>query len=274
MKLKVDIRGTGYPILCLHGHPGSKECHHVFTESLVPHWQTIAPDLRGYGESQTSQPFAMEDHIADLIDLLKQLEIPHCLVLGWSLGGILALELALRLPDQIKGLILVASAAHPVSGHPPITWQDNVFTVLVSLINQIKPGWPWNIRQFGQRSLYRHLIQTHHPKTYQYLAQYAWPAFFKTSNAANEALNQALKAGYDQTANLNQIQIPTLVLAGAGDRHILASASQQTADKILNSQFICYPNTAHLFPWEIPEQVNQDIATWLSQYSDEFRAQR
>ncbi len=266
MELKITTRGQGYPILCLHGHPGSKECHDVFTASLAPHWRTIAPDLRGYGASQTSQSFSMEAHLTDLIELLDHQEIADCIILGWSLGGILALELALRYPDRVKGLILVASAAHPVSQHPPITRRDSVFTVVASILNRIKPGWRWNIQVFGQRSLYRYLVQTHQPRTYRHLARYAWPAFFKTSKAAHQALNQALKNGYNQTEQLHRIEIPALVLAGECDRHITAASSELTARQLPNSTYRCYPRTAHLFPWEIPDQVNQDIKAWLTQW--------
>ena len=51
----------------------------------------------------------MRDHLSDLKALLDRLEIERCLLLGWSLGGILALELALLYPDRFSGLILIAS---------------------------------------------------------------------------------------------------------------------------------------------------------------------
>ena len=52
MDLNVEIRGQGYPILCLHGHPGSAASMSVFTDVLSQKYQTIAPDLRGYGKSR------------------------------------------------------------------------------------------------------------------------------------------------------------------------------------------------------------------------------
>jgi proline iminopeptidase len=56
-------------------------------------------------------------------------------------------------------------------------------------------------------------------------------------------------------------------MSGERDRHILAQTSQETAAHLKQSHYICYPNTAHLFPWEIPEQVNQDIQQWLQSLS-------
>lgn len=263
--LNVLSAGEGFPILCLHGHPGSGASLSVFTQYLSQRFQTIAPDLRGYGKSQTSADFTIADHLVDLEALLDRYQINRCLVLGWSLGGILALELALRLPERVSGLILIATAARPWSDHPPVTWQDNVYTGLASILNWIKPGWQWNIDTFGRRSLYRYLVQQHTPETYGYLAQAALPAYLQTSRAAHRALAQALKLRYNRLAALTQIQCPCLVLAGACDRHIVPEASLETAQLLKTARWICYPHTAHLFPWEVPQQVLQDIDTWLIQ---------
>lgn len=236
----------------------------VFTSHLCQRFQTIAPDLRGYGRSQTQAPFTMEDHLLDLEALLDQLQVSQCLVLGWSLGGILAIELALRMPDRVKGLILIATAARPRSNHPPVSWQDNLYTGIASVLNQMRPGWQWNIQTFGKRSLYRYLIQQHTPTTYQYLADAAVSAYLQTSAFAHQALRQRLQAGYDRLPELGQIHCPTLLLAGAEDRHITAQSSLETATHLPNCHSHCYPNTAHLFPWEIPTQVIADIDRWLN----------
>lgn len=264
LPLKTTIQGEGFPILCLHGHPGSRQCMSVFTDYLSHRFQTVAPDLRGYGQSRTSRSFQMQDHLVDLENLLDQLNIQHCLILGWSLGGILALELALKFPQRVTGLILVATAAYPRGNHPPITWLDYVYTGLAGMINGLVPGWEWNINTFAKRSLFRYLIQQHTPTAYQYIAREALPAYLHTSGYATQALNQALRASYNRQAELEQIHCPCLVLAGAEDRHITALSSQATAQHLPNAQFRCYPQTAHLFPWEIPEQVRGDIESWLN----------
>lgn len=231
----------------------------------------IAPDLRGYGSSKALGPFAITEHLSDVVDLLDFLQLPQVIVLGWSLGGIIGTELALMYPERVAGLILVASAAHPIGDHPPITWQDTLFTVIASILNRLKPGLGWNRDLFGQRSLYRYLIQTHSEQTYRYLAQEAWPAFFKTTKYAHQTLNSAIKAGYNRTDELPRIHCPSLVLAGECDRHITTQSSRKTHNALRNSQWICYPQTAHLFPWEIPNQVNQDIKAWLNESFPEIK---
>lgn len=261
--LNYEIRGQGFPVLCLHGHPGSAQCMSVFTDHLSQTYQTIAPDLRGYGKSQVKQPFEITDHLQDIEQLLDSLKIDKCLIIGWSLGGILALELALRNPERFTGLILVATSAYPRGNHPPISWQDNLLTGISGIINWIWPGCQWNINLFGKRSLFRYLIQQHESTTYKYIAKQATPAYLQTSRLATEALKQALKNRYNRLAELGNISCPCLILAGECDRHITANSSQETATNLPLSQFKCYGNTAHLFPWEIPHQVLPDIDNWI-----------
>ncbi|RUR87211.1 alpha/beta hydrolase [Nostoc sp. PCC 7120 = FACHB-418] len=266
-KLNIHIQGQGFPILGLHGHPGSGRSLSVFTNHLSKRYKTIAPDLRGYGKSRFRGNFTMQDHLTDLEALLDRFQIEKCLVLGWSLGGILAMELALRLPQRVTGLILVATAARPRGNHPPISWQDNLYTGVAGLINYIKPSWRWNIENFGKRSLFRYLIQQHTPTAYNYIAREALPAYLQTSTSATHALNSALRLGYNRLADLEQIHCPSLLLAGAQDRHITADSSLETAQHLKHSQWQCYPHTAHLFPWEIPQQVINDIDLWLANNS-------
>jgi pimeloyl-ACP methyl ester carboxylesterase len=238
----------------------------VFTNHLADRFQTIAPDLRGYGRSRTQGEFDMAAHLVDLEALLDRLQMQQFLVLGWSLGGILAIELALRQPEKVKGLILVATAARPRGSHPSISWEDNFYTGIASLLNKLSPGWQWNIDTFGKRSLYRYLIQQHTPTTYQYLADQAMTAYLQTSAFANRALQKSLRSGYNRIPDLNKIDCPSLVLAGAEDRHITAASSLETAQHLPQAQWHCYPNVAHLFPWEIPSQVLAEVDRWIDQW--------
>jgi pimeloyl-ACP methyl ester carboxylesterase len=242
----------------------------VFTDHLSsadrPHqFRTLTPDLRGYGKSQTRQAFEMEDHLTDLEALVDRLQLDQFIILGWSLGGILAIELALRMPDRVSGLILVATAARPQGSHPPVNWQDNLYTGIASVLNLLKPAWQWNIDMFGKRSLYRYLVQQHTTSVYQHLAKEGVSAYLQTSQLAHKALwnAQAQRTRYDRLPDLALIKCPALMLAGESDRHITAQSSRETAQHLHACEMRCYANTAHLFPWEISGKVLQDIDRWL-----------
>jgi proline iminopeptidase len=266
LQLHCRVWGEGIPslpILLLHGHPGNADCMEVFAEAVAGMHPCVAPDLRGYGRSQVRDPFEMSAHLEDLQELLDRLGWQECLLLGWSLGGILALELALRLPQRVKGLILVASAACPRSNHPPTDFWDQLNTGIASLLNWLWPGWSWNINTFGRRSLYRYLVQRHTPRTYRYLAQAALPAYLHTSPQARQALRAALRQGYNREGELHRLHLPVLILAAEQDCHITVASSLATARLLPQCTCIVYPNVAHLFPWEIPEQVGQDLRRWL-----------
>lgn len=267
LQLHCRVWGEGLPslpILLLHGHPGNADCMEVFAEAVAGMHPCVAPDLRGYGRSQVRDPFEMSAHLEDLQELLDRLGWRECLLLGWSLGGILALELALRLPGRVKGLVLVASAACPRSNHPPTDFWDQLNTGIASLLNWLWPGWEWNIDTFGRRSLYRYLVQRHTPRTYRYLAQAALPAYLHTSPQARQALRAALRQGYNREGELHRLHLPVLILAAEQDCHITAASSLATARALPQCTCIVYPHVAHLFPWEIPDQVGRDLRRWLS----------
>ncbi|MEM6450667.1 MAG: alpha/beta hydrolase [Cyanobacteria bacterium P01_D01_bin.105] len=284
-------RPRSCPVLCLHGHPGSGAAMSVFTDALTAAgFDTYSPDLRGYGKSQTKYPFEMTSHLDDIEALLTEHNIKQCLVLGWSLGGILTLELALRRPEMVRGMILVATAARPRGSHPPISLWDNVITGVTGVLNvalhfiasnpvapgsmtsgsiasssttsNVEPMGGW-VRSLGKKSLFRYLIQQHTPVAYQYLAKQGAPALIRMSRQADAALSRAIRAGYSRVPDIKALEMPALMLCGECDRHITAKSSLETARALPNCETRCYPNTAHLFPWEIPDMVNADIQHWL-----------
>lgn len=292
-------------VLCLHGHPGSSEAMQMF----VRHFQdrgieAIAPDLRGYGNCKAISPFTMLDHIQDLWDLMLSDRQSEYLILGWSLGGILAMELALKACEiqarqsenqseiqdlpKIVGLILIATAAKPRSSLPKIAWWEYVNLLIAVGLHHViskilrafgqnasnssfpnlptrQTFWMW-LRDlpmyFGKRSLIGYLIQQHTITAYDRISTIGARAYLQTSRYAQAALSQALRQGYDRTGDLAQIHFPCLAIAGEQDRHITAASTTETASLLPNCEFICYPHTAHLLPWEIGDRLLRDIEAW------------
>ncbi|MDP9271612.1 MAG: alpha/beta hydrolase [Chloroflexota bacterium] len=110
INLYYEIHGTGRPLILLHGGLGSGEMFGPILPTLTERHQVIAPDLQGHGRTaDIDRPIdigLMADDIAALIDHLG-LEKPD--VVGYSLGGGVALQTAIRHPDKV-GRLVVASA--------------------------------------------------------------------------------------------------------------------------------------------------------------------
>jgi 2-succinyl-6-hydroxy-2,4-cyclohexadiene-1-carboxylate synthase len=111
--LNVEQSGTGRPLLLLHGFTGSAATWAPLIGALPPHFHAIAPDLIGHGRSDSppaAERYRMERCVADLLALLDALEIARADVLGYSMGGRVALHLAVVAPERVSALVLESSS--------------------------------------------------------------------------------------------------------------------------------------------------------------------
>ncbi len=106
--------GNGDPILTLHGFTGDGASFIEHLAPLADKYRLIAPDLLGHGQTASpsdSHRYTMPHAIADIHALLTQLGIEKCVMLGYSMGGRLALGFALSYPETVSALILESSSA-------------------------------------------------------------------------------------------------------------------------------------------------------------------
>lgn len=108
----VQISGKGEPLLCLHGFTGTLETWAPFIKNWDQHFQVIQVDLIGHGKSDHPAElkcYSMEKVVHDLLMLLDELSVHKVHVLGYSMGGRVALSLAALHPNRIKTLVLESS---------------------------------------------------------------------------------------------------------------------------------------------------------------------
>lgn len=125
IELQVREQGSGAAVLMLHGFPDHAGTWRALADLLAPQFRLIMPDLRGYGLS--SRPRAVADYrmellVGDLIGLLDALELDQVFLCGHDWGGVLAFELAQRVPGRIAGL--VALNAPPREVLQDMIWRD------------------------------------------------------------------------------------------------------------------------------------------------------
>lgn len=109
MRLNVNSRGSGSPIVLLHGLGASAATWDAVAEALSDRYLTVALDLLGHGESpcpEDADEFTRDGALADMDDLLAGLGEPAVLV-GHSLGGYLALAHAATRPGAIRGIVVL-----------------------------------------------------------------------------------------------------------------------------------------------------------------------
>lgn len=109
----VELCGDGPPLLMLHGFTGSAACWHPFLPEFGRRCRVIAVDLPGHGRTDAPRDAARyrtEAVVDDLCRLLDELSVDKAAVLGYSMGGRLALSLAMLRPERVAALMLESSS--------------------------------------------------------------------------------------------------------------------------------------------------------------------
>jgi pimeloyl-ACP methyl ester carboxylesterase len=108
--LYYEIHGTGQPLVLLHGGISASEVFAPLLPALNAHRQVIAVHLQGHGRTEDiDRPLRVESLAGDVMALLKQLGLPGADILGYSLGGEVALQLAIHHPQLVHKLVLVST---------------------------------------------------------------------------------------------------------------------------------------------------------------------
>ncbi|MGH3209846.1 MAG: alpha/beta fold hydrolase, partial [Trebonia sp.] len=116
MQLAYDDAGSGECVVLIHGHPFDRTLWEPQLPALRGRFRVLAPDLRGFGGSPvTPGRVLMREYAADIEELLAALGIARAAVVGLSMGGLVAMELAAAAPGRYWALGLVATTAEPPS---------------------------------------------------------------------------------------------------------------------------------------------------------------
>jgi pimeloyl-ACP methyl ester carboxylesterase len=122
VRLAYEEWGEGAPLLAVHGHFGRGAVWAPLAKAL-PGWRIVAPDQRGHGRTGPGPDYSREGYVGDAADLLEALGLAPAVVLGHSLGGVNAYQLAARRPELVRAVIVEdAPAELPV--RPDIAGAD------------------------------------------------------------------------------------------------------------------------------------------------------
>lgn len=246
-------------VMLVHGYGDSFLTWEPWIQRLSPKFRVITVDLAGHGLTQTGADYVPDmDRFAEQIDALAaRLDLPPFAIVGNSMGGGVAWQVASRYPERVRALVLVDAAGWPADPNKPVPL---AFKILQS--------------DFG-RFLLQH-IETR-PLTAEGLKMdvvddsLITPAFVdrwvEVQRApGHRAILMGIRPGKLTVATeavLSKITAPTLVLHGEQDVIIPPSDGRKFAAAIPGAGLITYPNAGHLPQYEIPDQSAADVAAFL-----------
>ena len=109
LNMYYEIQGAGRPLVLIHGGVCTIDtCFGKVRPLLVKNWKTVAVELQGHGHTaDVDRPLTFEQLAEDTAALLRQLKIENADVVGYSIGGGVALQIAMRYPDLVRKLVVI-----------------------------------------------------------------------------------------------------------------------------------------------------------------------
>jgi pimeloyl-ACP methyl ester carboxylesterase len=209
--------------------PGSGRWWRHNVAALAAHFRLYLIDLIGFGANRGRQRFVLGDAAALLAAWMGQLGIPRAVLVGYSMGGLIAADLAASHPDLVERLVLVNAAAMPM-GRTYLRHTCGLFGLMPSLCHDFLPVLAIDALCAGP-----------------------FTGFL--------TVQQLLAA--DITDRLAAIQAPTLLVWGARDTLIPLRVGGALAARLPGARVVIIPEAGHNPMWERPEAFNRAALAFL-----------
>jgi 3-oxoadipate enol-lactonase len=248
--LHYETSGHGPPLLFIHGLGSTTQDWAPQVREFAKAYQVITLDLRGHGQStKPPGPYGIPLFASDTAELLQALNIESAHVVGLSLGGCVAFQLALDFPARVKTLVIVNSAPEFVRRSFKTWLEIWRRTAIVR----------WRgLRRMGERISHRLLPKAEHARL---------RADFVDRFAQNDpqAYLNSLKAliGWSVADRLESIRCPVLVVASEHDYSPVAT-TEEYVRRMPDARLVVVPDTRHALPIEQPEAFNRAVANFLA----------
>ncbi len=248
LRLHYEVRGEGIPLLLLN-HIGASRLgwREEFLAALEGDFTLILPDQRGTGRSDKPDvPYMLHDMARDMVGLLNTLEMSRVHLLGLSMGGAVAQELALLVPKRIDHLLLVATFCGPRRSVPrdPAVRQRVAHRAGLPREERIRVMLPVYYSQA--------CIAAHEALLIALTERGMRETPPHTLVRQTEAVQQF--DSYDRLAAMDQ---PTLVIHGTADVMIPCANAQMLADRLPHARVVLIPEVGHIPMTEQPDCIAQ-----------------
>ncbi len=246
VELDYERSGSGPPLLLIMGMSGTAlHWGEPFLEPLRRDFEVIAYDHRGVGaSSRLDGPLTIAQMADDAAGLLAALELSSAHVVGISMGGMIAQELALRHPGRVRTLVLGCTYC---GGAGSVLTDAAVISRLAEAMlsgdreRALRTAWEVNVS----------VPYLSHPEPYERFLEIS----HRRAVAVEVIMAQMQACGaHDTSSRLTQIAVPTLIVHGSEDEMLPAGNAGAIAERIPGSRLEILDGVGHLFFWELPER--------------------
>ncbi len=257
IKLYYEVHGKGEPLILIQGLGGRHQAWFFQVRVFKKYFRVVTFDNRGIGKSSqiSLEPYTIKEMADDVIGLMDHLGIDKAHILGLSLGGMVAQEIAISYPHRVDKLVLCCTFSSPEMHDDTPDVIRNIIEVestgvdsasidcrqyVRSFISLTFNKWPY--RMFGNL-LSRFGIRPTHVRGY--LGQIG---------AARD---------YETKSRLHLIHAPTLVITGTEDKLVAPRYSEMIASRISHARLVKVRNGSHAFFIEMSGCFNREILDFL-----------
>jgi 3-oxoadipate enol-lactonase len=259
VKLHYQQHGRGEPLLLLHGLGSSSHDWEFQVPDFARHFQVIAPCLRGFGDSDKPPgPYSIRQYADDVLALMDHLGVEHTHVLGFSMGGAIAFQMAVDQPRRLDSLIVVNSQPSFELDH----WRKHLMVITRIGMASV----------LGMERMTRYVAKRLFPyPEQQALRDRMLERHAKNHKASYLAALQAL-AGWSVKDKLSALTTRTLVIAGEYDYSPLEE-KKTFVGLMPNAHLEIIRDSRHGTLFEKPVEVNRAVLEFLLSRDEALRKQ-
>jgi pimeloyl-ACP methyl ester carboxylesterase len=243
-QLYYDEAGTGQPMLFIHGMAGDASVWADQMQRHSPHYRCIAYDRRGHSRSPLGQitQRTVELHADDAAQLIMELGLAPCLVIGSSGGARVALDLIRRYPRLVRGAVL---SEPPVMALAPDGGK--------AFVAQVKPAVEAAVARGGPRGAVDAFFEIMCPGLWRALPEARREVPYR-ANAAEVLDDLAMPPYQIARTDLAQVRVPTLMIRGSASDPMLRTITGILAENIPGAQLVELEGSGHVTYFERPAE--------------------
>ncbi|HEV7858869.1 MAG TPA: alpha/beta fold hydrolase [Pyrinomonadaceae bacterium] len=246
--------GTGEPLVLIMGLGCSSDLWHRTAPELSLKYRTILFDNRGVGRSDVPPgPYSISTMAGDVAAVLDAAGVESAHVFGYSMGGMIAQELALQHPLRMRSLIL--GGTNCGGGHAVLAAPEVLNTLMARVVDPVEAFWamaPYLYDASTPRAKLEEDLEARGP-TFPTLEGYL-------------AQLQAVM-GWESHDRLNSLKVPTLVIHGETDQLIPAQNAEILAKEIPGAKLIKIAGAGHILLTDKSQAANEAILSFLNDVS-------